>query len=420
MKISFLAIGDELLNGRTLEKNLFFLGRYILRKGVELTNSHIYRDEGSSLKKAILKHFEENDLLILSGGLGPTLDDITKNILAECFSLELAESELAAKIAFENYERKNLKWHKELNSYHIIPKGFIALENKKGLAPALLYKDQKSNKLLLSAPGVPSEFEAIIETHLDKLLPTKKTTKASLCIRTKGIPEEKIFNQLCPNLWSELSNFGKVQSLPGRFGVDIVVGNDILPQNEKNFLEQIKSHVHSSALDPYVWEYGERSLEEILVALLKEKNCTLALAESCTGGLVSSIITDVPGSSKVFKGSIICYQNEIKEKELDISPKLLLSKGAVNAELAELLSLNILKKYNSTFGLAIVGEAGPEASSNLASVGTVFISVSSTRHGRNQTKTQNFSFKGDRSFLKNRFALMALSLLFDQLKEIEK
>jgi len=226
LNVSMIVIGDEILNGRTNDLNGSFLSRYLFKKGMNFKSLRFIHDDPADLIKAIDDSFKESDIVITSGGIGPTLDDKTKNILAQYFGKKIIERNDVAEVVTKNYSQFGRSWKPDQNFYHHFPEDFMAINNPRGLAPGIGYFDKNKQKLILAGPGVPREFTEIVELEFFPLI--KKYFEARLVenyqtvIRTKNIPEEKIFFELCPTLWSELSSFGKVSSLPHTIGIDIV------------------------------------------------------------------------------------------------------------------------------------------------------------------------------------------------------
>ncbi|CAN0240488.1 unnamed protein product, partial [Chrysoparadoxa australica] len=212
--------------------------------------------------------------------------------------------------------------------------------NPKGLAPGLSFKGNINgkNKLFLAAPGVPRELKGMLETefpqYLDELFPQRKKQDQILTIRTFAIPEEKIFFEVMPNLWDELSLWGKVSSLPQVLGVDIhltINGDENKLIEAKNFW---KEKLENSPLSQNIWSWEFKPLEQLVVEEATAKGLKLSMAESCTGGLVADRITNIPGSSTVFYSSIVAYANEVKENLLGVKAETLKSFGAVSEETA--------------------------------------------------------------------------------------
>ncbi|MBC7429719.1 MAG: CinA family nicotinamide mononucleotide deamidase-related protein [Bacteriovorax sp.] len=412
LSVSMIVIGDEILNGRTTDLNGSWLSKFLFKRGLELTSLRFIRDNIEEINNALKAAMDESDVVITSGGIGPTVDDKTKSTLANFFGKKLIERDDVAEIVSENYIRFGRIWNRESNFYHFFPEGFIGIKNPKGLAPGIgHYSSDK--KLIMAAPGVPREFMAMVDEEFYPMI--KKHFSGRLkenfqtVIRTQGVAEEKIFFELCPNLWSQLEAFGKVSSLPHTIGIDIVVsyqGNSEIHE-EKN--EQIKKIIMSTPIAANVWQWGNSPVNELVLQKAKDKKVTFAFAESCTGGLTSSKITDLPGSSEVFYGSVISYDNSIKENVLGVKSETLKKFGAVSIETAIEMAEGLLKAFKTDYAISTTGIAGPTGGTAEKPVGTVAIGYAS----KNKSGAYLFQFPGDRVRLKERFSDKALLTLLE-------
>ncbi len=224
MKLAMIIIGDEILSGRTADANGPWLTKFLASKGLELNEINIVHDDEELLVTALEKAFAHNDILLTTGGLGPTQDDKTKKVCANFFGKALKEDINAIDTVLVNYSRFDKKWTKENNFYHMFPESFTPINNPAGLAPGIFY--QSGAKTLCCAPGVPREFQAMTEKEFWPRIKeafSSELRKTTFSIRTVAIPEEVIFFDLCPGLWESLSAFGKISSLPHNIGVDIVI-----------------------------------------------------------------------------------------------------------------------------------------------------------------------------------------------------
>lgn len=415
--VSMIVIGDEILNGRTVDANATFLTKYLFKMGLHLASIKFIHDDESDMNRALTEAFSESDIVITSGGIGPTLDDKTKKTWASYFGKKIIERTDVAAIVTDNYQRFGRSWQKGMNHYDFFPEDFIALKNPKGLAPGLGFYDSTKKKLLLSGPGVPREFFEMVEVEflpqIKKYFSSSFKKTYQTVIRTQGVPEEKIFFELCPNLWNDLESIGKVSSLPHTIGIDIVVsyhGNDSDHENKK---EKIKQIVNSTPLKNHVWQWGNDSLNELVLNTAVKLNKTFAFAESCTGGLLSSKISDLPGSSAAFWGSVISYDNSVKKNLLSVKQETLDAHGAVSVEVAKEMAEGVLKILNVDFAISTSGIAGPGGGSAEKPVGTVAIGFAS----KEKSGAYLFHFPGDRIRLKDRFSDKALLILLELMRE---
>lgn len=410
MKTELVLIGDELLYGKTRDLNAFWLGPFLKERGLSLDKVTIVHDSLKEIHDALDAAFSRVDLVFTSGGLGPTGDDLTKEALAKYFKKELYESEEAKEIVKGNYERFNRIWKPEQNNYHIVPRDFLITSNPQGQAPGLAYL--ANGKALFAGPGVPREFKALVEKiyfpHIEKFFAGKIGEPSSkISLRTYGVPEEIIFFELCPGLWEKLEQIGKVSSLPlSNFGgVDIIV--QVKKDQEEVAKKKFKNLVESSPLAPYIWQWGSLELPEFVLEEALKRKIKFGFAESCSGGLTSSRITDIAGSSEAFKGSIVCYDEEIKKNLLHVSEETLSTHSVYSQECAKEMAEGTRKLLGVDFAISLTGIAGPSGGSEKNPVGTVFIGWSCSKN----SGAERYELKGDRVTLKERFSQRALLTL---------
>jgi nicotinamide-nucleotide amidase len=418
LDVTLIVIGDEILNGRTSDLNGTWLSKFLFQKGLNLKSMRFIRDHEREMLESIKASFLESDIVITSGGIGPTLDDKTKKVWASFFNKKIIERDDVAQIVTNNYLNFGRVWEKTLNHYHFFPEDFIAIKNPKGLAPGLGFYDSKNDKLLLSGPGVPREFQAMNEEEffpiIKQFFGKRLNENQQVVVRTQGVPEEKIFNHLCPTLWSDLEQFGKVSSLPHTIGIDIVVsfyGNEETKNKKEKLIQNI---FEKSAIKENVWQYGNKNLSELVLETALKYKVTFGFAESCTGGLTSSKITDLSGSSEVFKGSIISYANEIKMNQLNVKEETLKSSGAVSEECAYEMALGALHHLNVDYCISLSGIAGPGGGSTDKPVGTVCIGATSRKSKKTISSTHRYP--GDRLRLKDRFSDKGLLTLLELIR----
>ncbi len=416
--IHLILIGDELLNGNIADLNGKWLGRYLNSKGHSLASIDIIPDRPSTIALCLEKYLVSPgpSIVILSGGLGPTKDDRTKNAVADYFSKPLEERADLIETLKTRYEKRQKSWNPATNHYHLFPKDMTPLENPSGLAPGIFY--EQTQKAVICAPGVPHEFESMLmeffENQRTDLLSSEEAIY-SLQIRTRFLPEEDIFGKIAPNLWNQLERWGKVSSLPRAFGVDIMV--ELKNQNHlfEDEIEEIKAYLKETPLNPYIWHIGPESLPEKIILEAKEKSIMIGLAESCTGGLAASFLTDVPGSSEVFLGSVVSYANEVKENILNVKTETLKKHGAVSSEVAAEMAKGGVKALKCDICLSFSGIAGPGGGSPKKPVGTVAIGIATSDEVH--ADIFYFSAKENRERLKRRFALRGLHQLLDQIRK---
>lgn len=415
MKIGLLVIGSEVLDGKINDLNTKILSEFLRTKHLEIHESVTARDSDEAIQHGLNTLYPRNDLIITTGGLGPTRDDITKESIASFFGKKIIYSQEAHQVSEENYKRFNRPYPGKDHGYSYLPEGFRALSNSTGFAPGFSFKDQ--NKFLLSAPGVPREFKSILDDHLMDLISEALDHSFhldTLMVRTRGIPEEKIFNEVDPELWKKLEAFGEVSSLPVLMGVDIGV------KFKAHSFEEITSLVagarevfENSPIKPNIWNYGFETLEEKIVRIANNNGIKFGFAESATGGLCSHRITNISGSSNCFVGTIVCYDERVKEGFLGVKKETLEKHTAVSLETAQEMADGLKAHFKLDIAISITGYAGPGGGNDKYPVGSVCIGTSSKNQ---KTKAQDYRFKGDRLLIKERFTQAALHTLLTELE----
>lgn len=414
MKIGFLVIGSEVLNGKTSEANLKTLADFLKRHHLEILKSITVRDDETAIHQGLSVLFNDCDVIVTSGGLGPTRDDITKQTIATFLKRNLAYSAAAEKVASTNYQKFDRPFPGKEHGYCYLPDGFVALNNSNGFAPNLTTNE--GDKILICGPGVPREFKAMLADHFLSLVKEKidqNNFQETILVRTKKVPEEKIFGEVDPSLWDKLSIHGEVSSLPIIFGVDIGVKIKATTLHELNKKKnEVLQVFNASPIRSAIWHIGYEMLEEVIVNKANKNNIKFGLAESATGGFCSNLITNVPGASQTFIGSIVCYSEEIKMNLLGVKAETLKNHTVYSEEVAREMALGLAKSFKLDIALAITGLAGPAGGTPQTPVGTVFIATAV--HG--QVKVTRHQFKGDRDLLKVRFTQAALHALLEEME----
>ncbi|MBC74626.1 MAG: hypothetical protein CME64_01280 [Halobacteriovoraceae bacterium] len=416
MKIQLITIGNELLNGKIQDKNAFWLAQFCYEHHIDFTKNHIIPDNREAFFTALKEAWKDADLVITSGGLGPTKDDLTKDLLSEFFECPLKESDQAMEVTLNNYKKSKREYNPKQN-YSKIPDGFTALDNEIGYAPGLLF--EKDSKMIAALPGVPAEFKTMFKDEVLKRangrFQESENLKKHVIVKTYKAPEAMIFNKLAPELWDKLEAFGEVSSLPHPMGVDIGVkiearDEEALKQKE----QQVIDCVNSSPIKDYIWHIGKESLEEVIIQKAKEKNMTLGFAESCTGGLCASRITDISGSSSVFLGSVIAYHNSVKENILNVNASTLKKYGAVSSETAWEMAQGARSALGADLVVTTTGIAGPGGATPDKPVGTIGVGYSSERKCAGDL--HHFSDR-DRVDMKYLFSQIALFTMLEQIQK---
>lgn len=415
MKFQLIIIGNELLNGKIQDKNAHWLAKFCHKNGHNLERVTIVPDEEKSFLTVIKEAYQKVDVVVTTGGMGPTEDDLTKKMLASFFNKKIVFNENASLITQSHYQRNKREYDPKKVSYAYIPEDFTPIYNPKGFAPGLCYQNEK--KLLFAAPGVPEEFKQMVKEEFSKVIqktfPSQNNFTKHIIIKTHKLSESKIFTEIAPSLWESLSPFGQISSLPHSYGVDIGVhiqdvSKELLGKKEKLVLKEIDK----SPIKDFIWHIGEESLEELIIQKAKEKKLTFGFAESCTGGLLADRITNVSGSSSVFWGSVTSYANEVKINTLKVKKETLQNFGAVSVEVAKEMAKGAKEVLNVDIVMATSGIAGPLGGSKEKPVGTVAIAFCDK-----ENQGELLHFNGDREQLKYRFSQYALLKLLERINK---
>ena len=416
MNIGLLIIGNEVLEGKITDANTRALSQFLKARHLELKTVLTVSDEISHIHLGLKTLYTMCDVVITSGGLGPTIDDVTKEAIASFYGRKVLFNESSYEVAANNYQRFNRPFAGKEHGYCYLPEGFLALDNTTGFAPGLFFQNEKN--FLLSGPGVPKEFKSLLEDHFEKLIesqfPKSSELIESITVKTKKIPEEKIFGEVDTTLWSKLSSLGNVSSLPNVMGVDIGVKIKAMSQEE---LQEKKNQVlkifSESPVKDGIWQIGNLSLEEYIVELANKKNITYGFAESATGGLCAHRITNVAGSSKTFIGSIVSYGESVKQRVLHVEASTIKKHSVVSVQTAGEMSSGAAQQLQTKIVVSITGIAGPGGGTPEKPVGSVCFGV--TVNGK--TTTHAAHFPGDREQLKMRFSQAALYYLLEELEK---
>lgn len=371
MIAEILCIGSELLLGEIINTNAAYISGRLLSQGIDAYYQTSVGDNKRRIKDALDIAFKRSDMVIITGGLGPTDDDITSEAIAEYFNKELIiDKESVYRI--ENYFRRLKRVMPESNIKQAkLPQGARAMLNPVGTAPGFIL--ELENKSIMAFPGVPEELYAMWDENAENYL--KKFSHGSLVIRNLryfGIAEallaEKVKDLMeKPNpTVAPLVSKGEVRLRLAAKADTTVKANHALDELEKEILERTSD---------YFFGYGNETLEEIVGERLLEKNLTLSVAESCTGGLVSSRLTDVSGSSNYIRLNFVTYSNESKIKILGINPEIINNFGAVSSKVAVSMAEGARALTGSDIGLGITGLAGPTGGSEEKPVGLVYIGL---------------------------------------------
>ncbi len=376
IKAEVITIGDELLIGQTIDTNASWIGEQLNLIGIKVIQITSIQDNREQILDVIDQSKDRSDIVIITGGLGPTNDDITKNTLCEYFNSELQLNEQILNKIDAYFSSKNLEMLKINRDQALLPHNCDVLENIRGTASGMWF--EKDDVIFISLPGVPFEMKGIIKDSVLSKLKTK-FIKESIChktVKTHGIGESflaNIINEWEMSLQKDAIKLAYLPS-PGIVKLRLTARGSIEDQLEKKldyYIDEL-----NLLIPQYIYGYDKDNFQSVVGSLLKTNKQTLSLAESCTGGHIAKMITSVRGSSDYFKGSIVAYANEIKVKILDVDPIEIDTHGAVSQEVVEQMAIGVRKQFNTSFGLATSGIAGPDGGTDQKPVGTVWIAIS--------------------------------------------
>jgi nicotinamide-nucleotide amidase len=403
MQADLICVGSELLTGLVENSNTGFLARRLWGAGIPLRESSVVADNEEAIRTALNRGLEMSDLVILTGGLGPTDDDITREAVAAILGLPLVLNRGWLDRMEELFTGRGLKMPDNNRKQAYVIEGAILLENRRGTAPGLIIRWKE--KLIILLPGPPYEMQAMFEEAvLPVILNFNKsnpvTVKTLKCIGMgESMLEEKIKaldNRDLPSL----------SYVARGYEVDLQIKGMGNPGSISQSIENAE-RILRAELGDYIFGSDEDTLAGLVAELLTGKGLTLALAESCSGGLLSDTITDIPGSSKFYRGGIIAYSRKAKINLLVIKEEMLEREGEVSEATAGAMAEGVRALFGADYGIGITGIAGPESDASQGPVGLVFVAVAYS--GGSECK--KLQLGGGRRSIKERAAQFALDLL---------
>lgn len=405
-----ITVGDELLIGQTVDTNSAWIGMQLNMRGVRVNRITSISDRRQEIINALDEALGRADLVLMTGGLGPTSDDITKQTLAEYFGSGLVEDhEVLAEIT-ERITRRNLEMNENNRRQALVPEICLVLANHAGTAPGMLF--EKEGKIIISMPGVPSEMKHIMKEHVLPMVSARAGGRTIIHrnIMTYGTFEAKLAERL-EGFERELHPAVKLAYLPahGVIKLRLTGSGDDCEEVRRIVEEQV--HKLYIIIPDVIYGEDEVTLEEALGKLLLSKNLTISTAESCTGGKIASLITSVPGSSAWYKGSVIAYDNAVKTALLGVDPETISRHGAVSEETAREMAEGMLRLLKTDYAIAVTGIAGPDGGTPEKPVGTVWIAVASS----GGVVADKHRFADDRMINISRSSYTALNMLRKQI-----
>ena len=411
MNVEIINIGDELLIGQVINTNAAWMAEQLNLSGFRAYQVSVISDSRQHILEALAEAEKRAEVVLISGGIGPTKDDITKHTLCEYFNTRLVFNEEAYRDVEAIFARRGYQVT-ELNRQQAeLPESCTGIPNKLGTARGMWFeKDRpdKSRTIFVSMPGVPFEMKSMMT---DYVIPRMKELFNTpfiyhKTILTQGVGESFLAARI--ESWeNELPSHIKLAYLPQPGIVRLRLTGE--GSNEIILHQEVEAEVLKlqPMIPEYIFGYDEETVELIVGRLLKEKHATLATAESCTGGTIAQMITSIPGSSVYFKGSVVAYSNEIKKHILGINDETLSKYGAVSEEVVTHMAASLQKMFDVDYAIATSGIAGPDGGSEEKPVGTVWIAIATP----DEVVASKFLFGDNRERNIRRTALQAINML---------
>ncbi len=406
MKALIITIGDELLIGQTVDTNSAWMGSELSKLGFDVYRRISIHDNREDIIYALNEASGKADIALITGGLGPTSDDITKQTLCEYFVTRLITDNTVLGMIEKMMSHRNYPMNDNNRRQAEVPESCRVLTNATGTAPGMWF--EKNGTIFVSMPGVPLEMKYIMNEHVLPYLKKRFTTQVILHrnIMTYGTFEAKLAEMLT-DFESQLPKNIKLAYLPssGIIKLRLTGTGTSLESLQKTINYQVA--LLYRIIPDFIYAENEESLELVIGKLLKSKNKVVCTAESCTGGAIAKKLTSIPGSSAYFTGSVISYANSVKTGLLEVKEEAISEHGSVSEEVVKQMATGAKKLFKTEYAVATSGIAGPDGGTEAKPVGTLWIAVA----GPDETVTEKRTFGNDRITNINRFSLAALNLL---------
>jgi nicotinamide-nucleotide amidase len=406
LRVELINTGTELLFGSVTNSLLPYLGQELFAIGLRIERQ-IAVPDGPAIAEALREAFARSEIVLVTGGLGPTSDDVTRDFAAELTGRPLEFHEAIFERIRERFARRKLTLSSSIARQAYVPKGAIVLPNDFGTAPGLYLPKTKTSPAIFLFPGPPRELRPMFETYARPILRdlVGQPALAAQLYRITGQGESNVEGAV----GAALSAFDGLEvgycARPGEVDLRLIGTRAVLDEADT---------IVRGRLGEYLVTTGTQEIENVIVQLLTDQNRTLAVAESCTGGLIADRLTNVPGSSKIFLEGTVPYSNEAKSRTLSVPAHLIDSAGAVSQEVAAAMAQGARQRAGSDYALATTGVAGPDGGTPEKPVGTVFVGLAQA--GR-ETIVQKLFFPMDRISFKRIVSQCALDLLRRKLAE---
>ncbi len=413
MNATIISIGDEILNGMVVNTNAAFIAEKLNSIGIYILRIVTVGDDEKEILNTFKEYYKRTDIIIVTGGLGPTHDDVTRNAVCKFFDVELVSSEEACKNVQSYMQQRNRGWTPAAEDQTFIPEGAVIIPNKFGTAVGELF--EKDERFFIVMPGVPYEMKSMMNDSVIPFFQTKKIGNVILhkTLMTTGIPESEIAKRL--GSLEEIIDGEKLAFLPSPMGVRlrITVSGEEKTKCEAKLLS-IEKRIRDR-IGKYIYSIDDEEIEAVVGKILTEKKLKLAIAESCTGGMIANKFTNISGSSNYIQLAVVTYSNKSKIDLLNVPKDLIDKHGAVSKEVAEAMASGVRSIAGSDIGISTTGIAGPTGGTKEKPIGLVWIGFSNNE----ETAAQKFQFGEGRIQVKERASQAAIDLLRRKLLNIE-
>ena len=405
IKAKIITIGDELLLGQVVNTNASWLGEQLNFNGFKLVSVLTIGDDEDDIENALISCSDVN-IVIITGGLGPTADDITKPTLCRFFNTELVLNDDALGNIQDIFRLRGYEMTERNRLQAYIPKACTYIPNRYGTAPCMWF--EKDNTVFISLPGVPFEMKSIFKTELIERLKNhfKPTPYDKRVIMTTGIGESFLADKI--KEWEEsLPDFMSLAYLP-QYGM-VRLRLDGRHEDETYLRNSLDNQVEilKGIISEHIFSYDDKPISEVVLGILKERNLTLSTAESCSGGSIAKMITSIRGCSSVYKGSVVAYSSKVKEDILEVEHDTIEKYNVVSRQVAEQMAVGAQKIMNTDFALSTTGVAGPDGGTEEIPVGTVCIALATP----NDVISRCYNFGKDRLNNIERTCITAFEML---------
>ncbi len=418
-----VTIGDEILIGQVTNTNAAFIGQRMSEIGIEVVRDLVVGDDYDEIMNAFKEFAPRYDAVLVTGGLGPTHDDITKKVVADFFNAKLVMDQSVLENVRDRLAKRNIPLKKVNEEQALVPEGCEILMNHWGTAPGMLF--EKDEKYFVVMPGVPWEMQHLMTEYVIPLLRVKGIGQVirHRVLKTTGIAESSLYELLLQKDGGQIGSINdllggraKLAFLPSQFGVRlrITVKAPTMEQAD-SIADNIEAKIRAKA-EKFIYSSGEVEIEETLAKLLTEKHLTIAVAESCTGGLIANRLTNISGSTNYFERGVVTYSNHSKMEILHVPEAIIASVGAVSEEVAAAMAEGVREISKSDIGLSTTGIAGPTGGSPEKQVGLVYIGLSDA----DGTVVKRMMFPDERLRFKDRTSQAALELVRRRILDQQK